>query len=158
MFVHEARATRSICIHAQRDVCVCVCRGFDDICSRRSGRIYGNKLSRIRRTRFKVHIRVVEADTHGTHVVDITMLVYDPTGQHSCIRISRFNGSPGCNRLAMPTRVMTTMTQSGVLRYRVMNLHIYKSVTSCNLHKSERAHTHTCQKRDKHITYHIMDT
>lgn len=55
--------------------------------------------SRVRRTRFKVHIRVVEATWA---IVDITMLSYDPTGQHSCIRISRFNGSPGCNRLTTP--------------------------------------------------------
>lgn len=54
--------------------------------------------SRVRRTRFKVHIRVVEATWA---IVDITMLSYDPTGQHSCIRISRFNGSPSYNRLAM---------------------------------------------------------
>lgn len=53
--------------------------------------------SRIRRTRFKVHIRVVGATRA---IVDITMLPYDPTGQHSCIRISRFNGSAACNRLA----------------------------------------------------------
>lgn len=54
--------------------------------------------SRVQRTRFKVHIRVVGATWT---IVDITMLSYDPTGQHSCIRISRFNGSSNYNRLVM---------------------------------------------------------
>lgn len=87
--VHEARATRSICTRAQR---ARVCMRVAD--STVFARVDPDGFTVINSLGYEGHdLKYIFELSRRTHVVDITMLAYDPAGQHSCIRISRFNGS-----------------------------------------------------------------